>query len=498
MQKGFISLSSPIWANYGREGYLSISCFNSFIEDSMESILYTTAEIGMMSKYGGGTSAYLGKIRPRGSKISKGGTSDGSVHFSRLLDTVVDVSKQGSTRRGSCAIYQDIDHPDIEEFLEIKHESSNIQNLFTGVCVSNSWLSQMEDGDIEKRRIWAKVLQSRQRVGMPYIFFKDNVNEGKPQVYKDLELEILSSQLCSEVLLPSNEKESFVCCLASLNAYYFEEWKDTKVVEVLTYFLDRVLDDFIETASRITFLERAVNFTKRHRAIGLGVLGYHSYLQKNSIPFESLEANYFNIELFSTIKSKAYKESERLAELYGPAPIFLEEDSLEIPRRNTTLCSVAPTTSSSFILGQISQGIEPLRSNYYVRDMKKKIIFKNPELEKILDSYSKNDKETWNIIMNNFGSVQSLDFLSINEKNVFKTFSEISQFEVLKQAASRQKYIDQGQSLNLMIHPLTATRDVNALILYAAKNGIKTLYYQHTINAAQEFARDLSCVNCES
>lgn len=500
MTKGFISLSSPTWANYGRKGQVAISCFGSYVDDNMDSILYTASEVGMMSKYGGGTSGKM-NLRPRGSNISKGGKSDGTVHFCKLFDKVVDVCKQSSVRRGAMAVYLDLEHGDLMEFLTIKHEGSEIQNLFTGVCAKNKWLSEMEDGDVEKRKIWSKVMQSRQRVGMPYVFFTDNANYGKPQIYKDRNLNIEASNLCAEIMLPSNNDESFVCCLSSLNAELYDEWKNTKVVKVLTAFLDTVLDDFIETASEIPFLMRAVNFVKRHRALGIGVLGYHSYLQRNLIPFESLEAKSFNAKMFKQIKEESYNESIRLGELYGFAPIFNEGETSDTKRRNTTTMAVAPTSSSSFILGQTSQGIEPLRSNYYIRTMaKKKIVYKNPYLKALLKSKDLDNEQTWDLISSDFGSVQKLDFLTPEEKEVFKTFSEISQMEVAIQASQRQKYIDQGQSVNFLVHPKTPTKDVNSLMMYAYKNGIKSLYYQHSISAVQEFSNniDVNCVACHA
>lgn len=499
MTKGFISLASPIWANYGRVGQVAISCFGSYVADSMDSILFTGAEVGMMSKYGGGTSAKL-NLRPRGSQISKGGKSEGSVHFSKLFDKIIDTCKQSSVRRGAMAVYLDIEHQDLDEFLTIKHEGSDIQNLFTGVSVGNQWLTDMENRDSDKMKTWAKVLKSRQRVGMPYVFLRDNVNNGKPQIYKDLGLEIVGSNLCAEIMLPSSEDESFVCCISSLNAERYDEWKDTKVAKVLLAFLDTVLTDFIGVAKDIPFLNRAVKFSERHRAVGIGVLGYHSYLQKNMIPFESMEAKMFNAEIFSHIQKETYEESIRLGEEIGFAPIFSECETTDIKRRNTTTMAVAPTSSSSFILGQTSQGIEPFRSNFYIRSMaKKKIPCKNPHLERLLESKGFNTPEVWEKISSDFGSVQKLEELTSEEKEVFKTFAEISQMEVATQAAQRQQFIDQGQSINFLIHPKTPTKDVNSLMMYAYKNGIKSLYYQHSISAVQEYSNNItSCATCEA
>lgn len=495
MTKGYISLSSPIWANYGVLRGLPISCNASTVPDTMEGILGTVSEVGMMTKNGSGTAVYLGNLRGRGSKISTGGESEGAVHFARMFDMVSDVCKQSSVRRGATAAYLDIDHPDIEEFLEIRHEGSPLQNLFTGVCVTNGWLEEMENGDVDKRKVWAKLLQSRQRVGMPYIFFTTNANMNKPQVYKDLHKSLKMSQLCSEVILYTDEEESFACCLSSLNALHFDEWRHTDVVEVLTEFLDTVLLEYKEKIVSVPFMDKVLRGVENGNDIGIGVLGYHSYLQSHMIPFESMEAKRFNAELFTTIDTKSLEESKRLASLYGE-PNYLKDRG----ERFVCRTAVAPTSSSSFILGKVSQGIEPLRSNYYIRDMaKKKIDFKNPQLEALLESKGKNTDEVWDTIVNNFGSVQTLDFLTDKEKEVFKTFSEISQMEVLVQAAQRQQWIDQSQSLNLMIHPDTPVKEVNALMMYAYKHGIKTLYYQHSINAAQKYLNNVtSCASCES
>lgn len=495
MSKGWFSLSTPVWCNFGLDRGLPISCFGSYINDSVDSIMYTSAEIGMMSKYGGGTSAYFGKVRGRGEKIKNNGESSGSVHFMRMFDTLIDIVNQGSARRGSLAVYQDVEHKDIEEFLEIKKEGNPIQNLFTGVCVGDEWLSDMINGDMEKRLIWAKVLESRSENGVPYIIFRDNANNNKPQVYKDKGMDIHASNLCSEIFLPSNETESFVCCLSSINLLHYDEWKDTDAVEVLTFFLDAVMEEFIQKSENLPFMERPHNFAKNHRALGLGVLGWHSLLQSKMIPFEGLASKRLNKEVFRLLDEKTMEATKKLAEDFGEPEVLKGYG-----QRNTTRLAIAPTTSSAFILGQVSQSIEPLRSNYYIKELaKRKFVCKNKFLEKLLEEKGLNDRETWLSIMKNDGSVQHLSELSQEEKDVFKTFKEISQLEVIQQAAQRQEHIDQGQSLNIMIHPVTPTRELNGLILEAHKLGIKGLYYQHSINAAQEFSQSLmSCTSCEA
>lgn len=493
IQKGWYSLSTPIWANFGTDRGMPISCFGSSIDDSLESIVSTWAEVSMMTKLGGGTSAYFGNIRPRGSKINNNGETSGSVNFMQAFDTLVNIISQGKVRRGNFAAYLPIDHGDIEEFLGIRSEGHPVQDLSFGVCVPDYWLEQMIDGDADKRRIWAKVLESRTNTGYPYVFFNGNANKYKPECYKDLE--ISHTNLCSEIMLPDNTDESFVCDLSSMNMLYYDEWKNTDAIEVLVYLLDAVMTEFINKAKLIKFMERAVRFAERHRALGVGWLGWHSLLQAKMIPFESMEAKLLNSEIAKYMKEKTYEASAKLAAEYG------EPEMLKgIGRRNTTLMAIAPTKSSAFILGQVSEGIEPHRSNYYIKDLAKgKFSVKNPYLVKLLDDKDKNTRDVWQSILERGGSVQHLPFLSAHEKSVFKTFSEISPMEVVIQASQRQKFIDQGQSLNLMIHPLTPTKELNNLILEAWRLGVKALYYQFSVNAAQELSRNLmSCSSCES
>lgn len=636
VKKGWFSVSSPVFANFGAGRGLPISCNGSYISDTTSSILTKTAEIGMLSKYGAGTSAYYGDVRPRGSEISTGGNSSGSVHFMRLVDTVTDVISQGNTRRGSCAAYLPIDHKDIEEFLEIKKEGNEIQGLSIAVCVTDKWLEEMKGGDKEKQRIWKLVFKKRFESGYPYIFFSDNANNYKPQVYKDLDMKIHASNLCvapetliltkdgyqvissleekeievwngkqwsktkvvktgsnqklikviledgksldctpyhkfyvrlsymtwkdkvveakdlkagdilipdginnvgdyydnsiviqkvldldrcddtycvneplehkavfngiltgncTEIMLPSSEEETFVCDLGSMNLLHYDEWKNTDAVKIHIRFLDAVMTDYINKTKDIPFLENVNNFARRHRALGLGVLGWHSLLQSKMIPFESMEAKYLNVEMHKYIWEESLAASQELAKRYGE-PELLKGRGM----RNTTLLAIAPTQSSSIYLGQVSKAKEPFESNYFVNDAAKgKITYKNPYLKKILKKYEKDDAETWKSILIKGGSVQHLDFLSELEKEVFKTFGEISQKEIIIQAAQAQKYIDQGQSINLKIHPDTPLKEVNALVLFAHEMKIKSLYYQRGTNAAQELGRSLmSCKSCEA
>lgn len=862
---GWISLSTPIWVNFGNKRGLPISCNGSFVPDTMEGILEKASEVGMMTKYGSGTSAYFGDLRHRGSSISVGGTSSGSVHFMELFQSVSDVISQSNVRRGSFAAYLPVEHPDIEEFLRIKSEGHTLQHISFAVCIGDEWMKQMLSGDKDKRNVWAKIIQKRFESGYPYLFFTDNANNNKPQVYKDKNAKIHASNLCvsgdqriptqfglltakelfekgenlslfdnekivsatkmelieknaktykitlengmthtvtdyhkvkcsirdgyneievkdvqckdlsigdfvavqtnkgvfgskdmsqeafllglyqgdgtqngnnvffdiwendfdlekeikaahdflcdkydtqnsfknnrtypkscfydcyvsqsrvkkrrlgskaakkalnfekgyipqwiweanektqwqylrgllytdgtvgiysgkgdaiqlsicsvnyewleeiqllmanlgiqtsikicresgesllpngkggyqyyntktawriivsnkndcleiekntkflsrkevsidnreyrnntkkyykiknieyigkqdvycctvksdshywvcngiithncNEICLPSNPDESFVCDLSSINLLHYDDWKNTDLVETLVYLLDAVMEEYIQKTENIAFMKAANNFAKNHRAIGIGVLGWHSYLQSKLIAFESLNAKLLNAEIWKFIKEKSHLASQQLAKEYGEPPILKGYGF-----RNTTTMAVAPTTSSSFILGQVSPSIEPLNSNYFVKDLAKgKYTYKNPYLKSLLELKNQDTKEVWQDILKKGGSVQHLSFLSEEEKDVFKTFGEISQKEIVIQAAQRQKYIDQSQSLNLMIHPKTSPKEVSQLLIYGWENGVKGFYYQRSTNPAQELGRNLTeCKSCQA
>jgi ribonucleoside-diphosphate reductase alpha chain len=495
MGRGFYSLATPVWTNFGNDRGLPVSCFNSHIPDTMDGILNKVAEVGMMSKLGGGTSGYFGSLRPRGAKISVGGESSGPVHFMELFDKVAEVVSQGSARRGSFAAYLPVEHSDVEEFLQIRSEGHNIQNMSIGVTITNDWMKEMIAGDKDKRKVWAKIIQKRFETGYPYIVFVDNINDNAPQAYKDKRLKIRSSNLCSEIALHSDEQNSFVCVLSSLNLLHWEEIVDTDAIETLIYFLDAVNEEFIRKTAGIKFMEAAHNFAKTHRALGMGALGWHSLLQSKMVSFESMEAKMLNSSIWKTIRTKADKASCDLAMKFG------EPDLLKgYGRRNITTLAVAPTTSSSFILGQVSPSIEPLNSNYFVKKLAKgSFTYKNPYLKKLLKEKNQDKDEVWKDILVRGGSVQHLDFLTKEEKDVFKTFGEISQKEIVIQNIQRQQHIDQAISLNIMVPPNCPAKEVSELLIYGWENGIKTFYYQRSSNPAQELARSiLTCSSCEA
>lgn len=487
MGKGFYSLSTPVWTNFGKEKALPISCYGSNVDDTLDSILNVNREIGLMSKYGGGTSIFLGNIRERGTPISTGGFADGPVHYAGMYDTTIDRCKQGESRRGACALWLPVEHSDISEFLDIGIEGNPIQNLQNGVTVGDEWIKSMINGDLAKREIWAKILQRRSEFGFPYIMFSDNSNNNSP--YKALGYRITASNLCSEIQLPTDSYNSFVCCLGSINLLHWDSIKETDAIETYILFLNAVIQDFIRKSENLPGMKRAWRFAKNHRAIGLGVLGYHSYLQSNLIPFESLEAKGKNHEIFNTIKERADSTSKWCNQ-------YLKYTSIREGYANTTLMAIAPTKSSSYILGQVSMGIEPIKSNYFIKDLAKtKSTYKSIYLIEELEKYNLNTPEIWKDILNNNGSVQHLDFPT---KEVFKSFIEISPKEIILQGAQRQKFIDQSQSLNLEIHPSVSAKDINKLYLYAWEEGIKTLYYQFSQSAAQSFSREINnCPSCE-
>jgi ribonucleoside-diphosphate reductase alpha chain len=498
MGRGYFSLASPVWANYGLERGLPVSCFGSYIEDNMESILYSHAENGMLMKGGGGTSGYFGKLRHRGAPIKDSGESNGAVHFVQLFDTLANVVSQGNVRRGYFSAYLPIEHPDADEFLDIGTEGNPIQGLTTGITVSSEFMKRMANGDKEARKLWAKVLKRRSEIGFPYIFFTDNVNNGRPQVYKDKDMKVHASNMCSEIALPSSPDETFTCVLSSINLLHWDELKETDAIETLTMFLDTVVTEFIKKTEGKKYYERSHNFAKRHRALGLGVLGWHSYLQSKMLPFEGREAAQKNLEVAKTLKEKTHAASVKLAQMFGE-PDVLRGYGI----RNTTNIAIAPTKSSSMILGQVSQSIEPEFSNFYVKDLSKtKLTIRNPYLKTHLQEIGKDTDEVWESIRLADGSVQHLEFLSKDVKAVFKTFAEINPYTIIDQASIRQEYIDQAQSLNLIIPPDMPVREMNALYMYAHGMGIKSLYYQYGMSQAQALSRkkvmNEGCAACEA
>lgn len=493
MGRGYYSLSSPVWSNYGMDRGLPVSCFGSFIEDDMESILEAHSENGMLMKNGGGTSGFFGELRHRGAPIKNNGESSGAVHFMELFDKLSSVVSQGSVRRGFFSAYLPIEHPDVKEFLDVGTEGHSIQLITTGVTVGDEFMNAVIEGDPEKRELWAKVIQIRSEIGYPYVLFTGNVNRFKPDVYLDKDMVVHASNMCAEIALPSSNEETFTCVLSSINVLHWDEIVKTDAIEVLTYFLDTVVTEFVEKTKNMRHHTKARRFAERHRALGVGILGWHSLLQSKMMPFESGEAAVLNEDIAKTLRERTYKASQEMSDLYGEPELLRGYG-----RRNTTLMAIAPTKSSSFILGQVSQSIEPEFSNCYVKDLAKtKITIRNPYLQKILEAHGMDNRETWRSIRDADGSVQHLSFLTDMEKDVFKTFSEIDGNVIVDLAATRQKYIDQSQSLNLMLDPDSSLRDINSLYIRAWKKGVKSLYYSFSMSKAQSLTRK-KIVECES
>lgn len=495
LEKGWYVLSTPTWTNFNGSTKASpISCFGTYIEDNLVSIQNANSEIGMQNKIGGGTSGYFGNLRPRGSTISGGGISNGAVSFMELFQTTAKVVAQAN-RRGHFSAYLPIEHGDFKEFIKSRTDGHVIQDLSFGVSITDDFMNKLLEGDASSVERFRLLVEARFHTGFPYIFFHDNVNKNTVDVYRDNNLTIWHSNMCSEIALPNNDLESFVCNIMGMNLEYYDEWKGTDAVETAIYFMDAMMTDFINKNRNTPMMEKSIRFAERHRAMGLGASGYHTYLQSKGIPFESLQAKSINNQIFSYINQAAYKASEKMAMEFGK-PEILSSDKYN--RRHTTLLAVAPNTSSSFIMGQQSQSIEPYISNFYTKDVAKtRINIKNKFLQSLLEEKGFNTSSTWESIGINNGSVQHLEFLNQDEKDIFKTFSELSQYEILLQASQRQKYIDQSQSLNLMIPYGAKPEDVAYLIIKAHQLGIKTLYYQLNVSAALELTNSLTeCVSC--
>lgn len=495
VSNGWVSFASPVLSNFGHHQNLPISCNYGTVSDSLDSILNGLRETGMLSKYGAGVAMNFSKIRPIGSKISSGGVSEGIMPFISLYEALIEKVSQNGVRRGFMTAYLRADHPEIMSFLDIGSDGNPIKLITTAVTIPKGWMARLKSGDSACRKVWAKILNQRAEVGYPYILFEENCNINSPQVYRDKGFWIDSSNICSEVLGYCDEQTTFACCLSAVVLPYYNDWKDDpNFIFDMNIMLDCVMEEYIRKASNMPGLKRAVKFAKEHRTIGLGVLGFHSLLQKNRISLGSMESFELNNEIFKLLREKSDEASMWMAEKWG------EPDYIKgYGHRNASRLCCMPTKSTSTIAGGYSLGIEPIKSNYHVKKLAKSMeLYKNPELIPVLESYGRNTKATWESILDNNGGVQHLEFLSQNEKDVFKTFSEVSQADLVSLAAQRQKHIDQGQSLNLMFHPKTPPKEINKLLINAYDSGIKTLYYQYSISAAQEFnSKLLTCSACE-
>lgn len=507
----WICPSTPIATNLGTERGLPISCYGQNISDSITGIFNSYHETAMLTKNGGGIGKYWGKIRARGMPIKGNGYSEGIVPWLKVDEQVTQSVGQGGVRRGSAAHYLDINHGDIEEFLDIRKQTGDLSrrclsnNFHHAVCIDNDFMNKCISGDVKSRELWTKILKNRIETGEPYIMFKDTANITAPDVFKQQGFKIEASQLCNEIYLPSSEDYTYVCCLLSLNVARYNEWKNTNTVKLAIYLLDSVITEFIKKAYNIPGLQKAVNFAEDFRAVGMGVLGWHSLLQQENIPFDSFEAMQLNAEVFSKLKKESTEATKLLALEYGE-PFKCKGFGI----RNATLMAVAPTMSNSLISGVLGQGIEPIVANIFAQKLAKGTnIRKNPVLEILLEQKGLNTFDIWEQINKNNGSVQAIKGLSSIEKEVFLTAYEINQHAIIKQAGQRQKFIDQGQSVNLFF-PTPATLNVDdkkklgkyihEVHLEAWKQGLKGLYYirSESVLKGDSIYRDASeCKACE-
>ena len=498
---GWLGLASPVFSNMGTDRGLPISCFGIDTPDSIRGISLTNAELMKLTSQGGGVGISVSRIRPRGAQISGNGKSEGVVPWCKIYDSAIIATNQGSVRRGAASVNLDINHPDIGEYLQIRRPKGDPNrqclNLHQCVVVDDPFMRKLESRDQDAMSLWAEILKSRMETGEPYVMFKDNVNKSNPVAYMMNNLDVTMTNICTEITLFTDEEHSFICCLSSLNLAKYDEWKDTDTVEMSTWFLDGVMQEFIDKSQGRDSLKRTHNHAKKGRALGLGVVGWHTFLQQKGMPFNSIASTAYTHNIFSDIKNKAEKASLDLAREYGE-PVWCKGTGM----RNTHLMAIAPTVSNSVILGGISVGIEPLPANIYTfNGAKGTFIRKNKVLEGILESKKENKNKWWDQMLADGGSAQNLpdNVLTPEEKELFLTFPEINQLELVRQAAIRQRYLDQTQSLNLSFDPSDSPKWINQVHMEAWKLGIKTLYYLRTDSVIKGDlgSRQADCISCD-
>ncbi len=480
MWNNWLCPASPVLSNLGTSRGLPISCNSLHVDDSIDSIFDKNRELAMLSKNGAGVGIYLGDIRGRGAGIAGNGKSEGVVPWCKIYDTTTNSVNQGSTRRGASAVFLPIEHPDIEEFINIRRPVGDMNrrclNLNHGVTIGNPWMQSMLDGDVEKRKVWQELLRTRIETGEPYLIFVDNANEQNPECYKANGLSVKTSNLCSEIYLHTDPDHTFVCCLSSMNLVKWDEWKDTDAVELSIRFLDAVLEEYIIKSEHKNGLEPSRRSAIKGRALGLGVLGWHTMLQQRGVAFDSFEAMSLNARVFKGLRARAETETQKLAVEFGEP-----EWCQGFGRRNTHLLAIAPTASNSVISGGHSAGIEPIPACVYmIKGPKGTFTVRNKTLEGVLETLGQNTDEVWKSINENDGSCQHLSCLSVDQKKVFLTAREINQHAVVKQAAQRQIWIDQGQSVNLFFAANASPKYINEVHIAAWESGMKSLYYVRT------------------
>ena len=500
--KGWLGLASPVLSNMGTNRGLPISCYGIDTPDSIRGISLTNAELMRLSSYGGGVGIGISRIRERGTPIKGNGKSEGVVPWCKIYDSSIIATNQGSVRRGAASVNLNVNHPDIKEFLQIRRPKGDPNrqclNLHQCVVIDDSFMRKIENRDPASVELWLEILKSRMETGEPYIMFEDNVNSNNPLSYKMNNLKVSMTNICSEITLFTDEEHSFICCLSSLNLAKWEEWKDTDTIELAIWFLDAVMQEFIDKTDGKESMIRTYNHARKGRALGLGVMGWHTFLQQKELPFNSIASTAYTHQIFSKIKMKSEEASRALALEYGE-PLWCKGTGM----RNTHLLAIAPTVSNSVITGGISAGIEPLPANIYVfNGARGTFIRKNKYLENLLENKGFNTEEIWGQIMEQNGSVQGLpdNILTPEEKELFLTFPEINQLELVRQAAIRQKYLDQTQSLNLSFSPTDSPKWINQVHMEAHKLGIKTLYYLRTDSVIKGDigSRTDDCVSCHA
>ena len=497
--KLWFMFSTPILSNGGTKRGMPISCFLNYVGDSREGLTGHYTENAWLASIGGGIGGYWGHVRSDGVATSGGSQSSGSIPFLHVVDSEIMAFSQGKTRRGSYAAYMDISHPEIIEFLEMRKPSGGdihrkCLNLHHAVNISDEFMQLIEKciaeptyddswdlidphtneviRTVSARELWQKILEIRVATGEPYISFTDTIYEGMPETQKKLGLNVHHSNLCTEIVLPTDEHRTAVCCLSSVNLEKFDEWKNNNLfISDLVRFLDNALTYFIENAPDSVF--RAKFSAANERSIGLGAMGFHAYLQSKGIPFEGALAKSMNLKIFKHIKEQAVAESKRLGIKRGEAP-----DMEGTGMRNAHLLAIAPNASSSIICGTTSPSIEPFRANAYVqKTMSGSFLVKNKYLEKLLEKKGINTEKTWTSILANRGSVLHLKELSDYEKDTFKTAIEINQQWVIEHASDRQKFICQAQSVNVFVPADVNVKELHDIHMLAWKRKLKTLYY---------------------
>jgi len=527
--KLWFMFSTPILSNGGTKRGMPISCFLNYVGDSREGLTNHYTENAWLTSIGGGIGGYWGDVRSDGTFTSGGSQSSGTIPFLHVVDSEIMAFSQGKTRRGSYAAYMDISHPEILEFLDIRKPSGGdihrkCLNLHHGVNISNDFMELIDNcikeptwddtwklidphtkevvKTVSARELWQKILENRVATGEPYVSFIDTINDGLPETQKALGLEVKHSNLCTEITLPTAEDRTAVCCLSSVNLETYDEWKNNKLfIPDIIRFLDNVLTSFIENAPESVF--RAKFSATQERSIGLGAMGFHAYLQKCGIPFESALAKAKNLNIFRHIKSEAVAESKRLGVKRGEAP-----DMEGTGMRNAHLLAIAPNASSSIICGTTSPSIEPYRANAYVqKTMSGSFLVKNKHLEKLLEQKGINNDKTWTSILANRGSVLHIKDLSDYEKDIFKTSIEINQQWIIEHAADRQEFICQGQSLNVFVPADVNIKELHEIHMLAWKKKLKTLYYCRSeaikraelvsLKVERTIIPEADCLSCE-